>query len=478
MLITFDYKSSTGKLYLTCSDSAFFSQLREYFSVENKGAHFARRRGRFVAARKYVITPTGVCDIGLYWEIRKYLIEHQVICDVVLSDTFTNAINTNTVCDVYSDFKFELRDYQLDVIKKALKLGQGTCVLGTGAGKTFTTAALIQNYYEKSNNKQTFKCLLIVPDLGLVEQTYNEFSNCGVTFTLSKWTGNNELDLCSNVIICNVGILQSRFSANDWVKFVDLLVIDECHMIRSGNSISSLISKIKTRNRYGFTGTLPEEQIDRWNIIGKIGPIIYEKSSAELRHEDFLVNVEVKVIKMDYNESPKKITKDAYRNELEFLFTNNHRNSFISKLCEKLTNNTLILVNYIVHGEELFSMLSSLKNKQVFFIRGEVDVDTREEIKKLMEVYDNVVCIAISKIFSTGINVKNLHNIVFASGGKSFVRTVQSIGRGLRKHHNKTKLIIFDIADNLTYGQRHATKRQEIYKQEKIKFNIISIKPT
>lgn len=478
MVITFDYKPTTGKLHLTCSDASFFSQLRENFSVENKGAHFARRKGRFIAARKYVITPTGACDIGLYWEIRKYLIEKQVVCDVKLSDAFEKVIDTTDSYELYNNFKFELRDYQLDVIKKALKLGQGTCILGTGAGKTFTTAALIQNYYEKCSNKQTFKCLLIVPDLGLVEQTYNEFNNCGITFSLSKWTGSSELDLCSNVIICNVGILQSRFSSNDWVKYVDLLVIDECHMIRCGNSISSLISKIKTRNRYGFTGTLPEDQIDRWNIIGKIGPIIYEKSSAELRHEDFLVNVEVKVLHVDYNETPEKITNDAYRNELEFLFINSRRNNLIKKLCEKLNNNTLILVNYIAHGEELFNVLSSLHNKRVFFIRGEVDVDTREDIKKLMEIHDNVVCIAISKIFSTGINVKNLHNIVFASGGKSFVRTVQSIGRGLRKHHNKNKLIIFDLADNLTYGQRHAIKRQEIYKQEKIKFSINSIKST
>lgn len=478
MIVTFDYKPSTCKLHFTCSDSSFFSQLREHFSVENKGAHFARRRGRFISSRKYIITPTGTCDVGLYWEIRKYLIEHQVVCDIKLSDTFTKIINTNGDHNIYSNFKFELRDYQLDVIKKALKLGQGTCVLGTGAGKTFTTAALIQNYYEKTNNKQTFKCLLIVPDLGLVEQTYEEFSNCGITYTISKWTGNNQLDTCANVIICNVGILQSRFSSNDWVKYIDLLVIDECHMIRSGNSISSLISKIKTRNRYGFTGTLPEEQIDKWNIIGKIGPIIYEKSSAELRHEDVLVNVNVKVITINYNSLPEKITEDAYRNELEFLFTNSYRNNFIKKLCDRLRNNTLILVNYIAHGEELFNVLSNLEHKQVFFIRGDVAVDTREEVKKLMEEHDNVLCIAISKIFSTGINVRNLHNIVFAAGGKSFVRTVQSIGRGLRKHHNKRRLVIFDIADNLPYAQRHAAARQEIYRQEKIEFSSTSIKYT
>jgi superfamily II DNA or RNA helicase len=474
MNITFDYNSNTGKLLLTSDSSEIFDRIREHFSVENKGARFARRFNHFAARRKYIITPLGTCELGIYWLIRKYLLDNQVICNVHITEKLKAALEIGKTDDLVVDFKFELRDYQIDVLKKAMSTGRGTCVLGTGAGKTFTTAALIENYYQRQKNKPLFKTLVIVPDLGLVEQTYNEFLSCGVTYKVTRWTGSHAPDLTANIIICNMGILQSQFEANDWVKYVDLLIVDECHKIKPDNKISKIISKIKTLHRYGFTGTLPEEQIDKWSIVGKFGPVIYEKSSFELRVEDFLVNVEVKVLDLHYTERPPSLTENKYRDELQFIYTNEYRNQLLKNLSQKLANNTLILVNHIEHGENLFNKLKDI-DKQVYFIRGEVEVSEREEIKKIMESSDNVVCIAISAIFSTGVNIKNLHNIIFAAGGKSFVRTVQSIGRGLRKHDSKERLVIIDIADHLQYGIAHSLKRQEIYTKEKIRFSTKTI---
>lgn len=472
MEINFNYNNSTGKMSLSTDDSDLFSRIREHFSAENKGARFARRFSRFAPQRKYIITQSGACELGLYWEIRKYLIENQILCDINIADKLQVVLDTKITASLYSKFNFELRDYQTDVLEKALKLGRGTCVLGTGAGKTFTTAALIENYYRNSNNKLTFKCIVIVPDLTLVEQTYNEFLSCGISYKITKWTGSHKPDLTSNVVICNIGILQSQFEDNDWVKFVDLLIVDECHKIKPDNKISKIITKIKTHNRYGFTGTLPEEQIDKWSIIGKFGPVIYEKSSFELRVEDFLVNVEVKGININYSSAVPKILDNEYRNELDFIYKSNFRNNLIKNLCSRLANNTLVLVNHIEHGEIIYNTLSELTDRQVYFIRGEVEVEEREKIKREMELNNNIVCVAISAIFSTGVNIKNLHNIIFAAGGKSFIRTVQSIGRGLRKHENKDRLIILDLADNLKYGNAHSTKRQSIYTREKIKYSI------
>jgi len=375
-----------------------------------------------------------------------------------------------TALDFDQSFLFELREYQEDVIKKSLKLGRGTCVLGTGAGKTFTTAALIENYFQNCADKDTFKCIMLVPDLGLVTQTYDEFLSCGTTFKLTKWTGKMKPDLTANVIICNIGIVQSRFEESEWMKYVDLLIVDECHKIKSDNKISKIISKIKTQNKYGFTGTLPEDNLDKWSIIGKLGPVIYEKSSYELRVEDYLANVEVKIVNIGYKYSPVYEGVNGYRAELEFIYNSERRNSFLQKLLTKLENNSLILVNHIAHGEALLEYLQTIKGKEVYFIRGEVDVEERDKIKKIMEAKSNVICIAISAIFSTGVNIKNIHNIIFAAGGKSFIRTVQSIGRGLRKHASKDKLLIFDICDQLRYGIRHCEKRKQIYDKEKIKY--------
>jgi superfamily II DNA or RNA helicase len=412
----------------------------------------------------------------MYWEIRQFLIKNQINVEVVITPTLSNILNIGLSVELHDKFNFELRDYQREVITKALQIGRGTCVLGTGAGKTFTTAALIENYFINSQDRDTFKCIMVVPDLGLVEQTYEEFMNCGTTFKLTRWTGKRNPDLTANVIICNIGILQSRINQSDWVNYVDLLIVDECHKVNFQNKISKIISNIKTHNRYGFTGTLPVDDLSKWAVIGMLGPVIYEKSSYELRLEDYLANVKIKALKLNYSEQIiYERGKNNYRTELDFIYHHNDRNNLLKRLCNKLTNNTLILVNHIAHGEALLECMQDMKSKQVYFIRGEVDVEDREKIKRIMERDNNVICIAISAIFSTGVNVKNLHNIVFAAGGKSFIRTVQSIGRGLRKHSLKEKLFIFDICDNLRYGMKHFKERIDIYNKEKIQYSVVDI---
>lgn len=478
-MISFDYKKATGKtpckLVVKCTDKDLFDQIRENFSVENTAARFARRYSRFAPRRKYVITPTGNCELGLYWSIRQYLIKNQIKIDIEVSPTLTKAIKVGLDKEMVNDFKFTLRDYQEEVIKKAIKLGTGTCVLGTGAGKTFTTAALIENFFRASGDRDTFKCLMLVPDLGLVTQTYEEFLNSGTTYKLTKWTGQTKPDFTANVIIANIGIIQSRFEDNEWLRHIDLLIVDECHKITAGNKISKIVQQIRTPNKFGFTGTLPEDDLNKWSIIGKLGPVIYEKSSYELRLEDHLANVVIKVLNISYSPAPHFSGPSGYRDELEYIYESDKRNSLLQKLVGKLNNNTLILVNHIAHGETLEEYFSKLTNKKVYFIRGSVDVEEREKIKKIMEQETNVVCVAISAIFSTGVNVKNIHNIIFAAGGKSFIRTVQSIGRGLRKHDAKDKLVIFDICDQLKYGQAHCDKRKTIYDKEKIKYTDVQL---
>ena len=478
-MIQFDVKKPTpkqpAKLLIRCSDSELFDTMREHFSVENTGARFARGYGRFAPRRKYVITPTGACELGLYWEIRQYLIKNQINEPIDITPTLAKALKVGTDTEIVTDFKFTLRNYQEEVIQKAIKLGTGTCVLGTGAGKTFTTAALIEQFYRASNDPETFKCLMLVPDLGLVTQTYDEFINCGTTYKLTKWTGQTKPDFTANVIIANIGIIQSRFEDNEWLRHIDLLIVDECHKISAGNKISKIVQQIRTPNKFGFTGTLPEDDLNKWSIIGKLGPVIYEKSSYELRLEDHLANVVVKILNISYNPAPHFSGPNGYRDELEYIYESDRRNSLLQKLVGKLDNNTLILVNHIAHGEALEEYFSKIEGKKVYFIRGSVDVEEREKIKKIMERETNVVCVAISAIFSTGVNVKNIHNIIFAAGGKSFIRTVQSIGRGLRKHDAKDKLVIFDICDQLKYGQAHCDKRKTIYDKEKIKYTDVQL---
>lgn len=476
MYISFDYLPNSRELQIICDRSDIFQALRDYFSVENEGKQFAKRNKQYIPDRKYSITPTGKCDLGLYFEIRQYLRSRNLVFNIEISDRLQYALKCHVSDTVYDDLALKLRDYQYEVVKKCLNIGYGTFVLGTGAGKTLITASLIENIYRNTKDNNTFRCLLVVPDIGLVEQTYEEINSYNCSFTTSKWTGSYSINLNTNVIICNNSILISQFKRYDVLKYVDLLVVDEVHKISHTNAISKIVKQIKTNNRFGFTGTLPVKTIDKWSVIGKIGPVLYTKSSHSLRSEDYLANVKVKILKLNYNTRPAyKKGDNNYVKELDFIYSNENRNNVLYKLSSTLNNNTLLLINHLDHGDLLLNKLKTISNKEIFYIKGETAVEERERIKKLLETRTNIVCIAMSSIFSTGINIKNIHNIIFCAGGKAFIRTVQSIGRGLRKHPSKSTLYIFDIYDYLRYGERHFYERINIYNQEKISFDINNI---
>ena len=159
----------------------------------------------------------------------------------------------------------------------------------------------------------------------------------------------------------------------------------------------------------------------------------------------------------------------GYEEEITWLHTNEFRNSVIAKLINKIETNTLVLVDRIVHGEYLLEYLKAKTDKQIYFIQGSVEVEEREKMRALMEETSGIVCIAISKIFSTGISIKNLHNIVFAAIGKARIKIIQSIGRSLRLHHTKQMATIFDVADVcLIYGYKHFEERKRLYTTENI----------
>lgn len=471
-MVKIDFDRTKGKGIISGN---YFSEIREHFSVENPAARF--NRGFFIPKRLYAIAPNGYFDIGLIGEIKNYIQEKYTNVLYNVTDEAQKEITPKLEKPLIKRLNLDLRDYQEEAVNKCLSEGRGVIVLGTGAGKTLTIATLIDNFYLYSKQLKNFKCLVIVPDLTLVNQTYKDFLEYNVSFSCTRWTGSIKPELDSNVIIANIDILRSKFEENKWIKDIDLLIVDEAHKMGKGNKSSKLIEKIKTPNKFGFTGTLPEDNLNKWNVIGKIGPVLITKSSYELREEKFLTTAHVKVLNLIYKDRPVRVSNkdnptENYRNELIFISYNKFRNKVIQTTCNNFNNNVLILINNIDHGQHLFDLLSSnLANKKVFFIRGEVEVEERDKVKQIMEKENNVICIAVSAIFSTGVNIKNIHMIIFAAGGKSFIRTVQSIGRGLRLHDNKEELMIIDIADNLEYGYDHSNKRKKIYSEEKINYS-------
>lgn len=469
-MITLDYKI-TKRQGQILTDSDTLGMIRNHFSVKNEGAVFAKKRGvRFVKDRKYAITPTGLFDFGFYGEILKYLRDNQ-ITNITFSEEFKKRLKCGmNDFEFWDELKYDARYYQKESVIAGLKRGYGILLLATGAGKSLAQALLIENYMRNVPHG-TFKCLIIVPGLSLVNQLQNDFADYGVTFTYSGWTGDKPLQ-DTQVVICNSEILNSQFNDNPWVVNVNLLINDECHRINFEAGISKIVNKIKTPNKFGFTGTLSDKVIDQWKTIGTFGPVIYEKKSKELREEEFLSDVGITVLQIIH----PRLKKLKYKDELDYIYKHEKRNQIIGKLADRLNGNTLIMVNHLDHGDILLDTLSGKTTKRVFFVKGEMEVMERKKIIDMMEKDDNIICIAMSSIFSTGINIKNLPNIMFVGLGKSFIRVVQSIGRGLRLHENKSKLRIFDVMDNMKYSTSHALQRQEIYDKEEIPWTIKEIR--
>ena len=446
-------------------NSPHIRMIRNHFSSENKVAKHMRRKGYFVPDRLYAITPAGRFDLGLFFYIYKYMTEVLDLNNIQLDPELLLKVNPITSINGIDYLNYEPRDYQKEMCEKAFKFGRGIFEVATGGGKTYVMAVLCHNLLKNNFAK---KILVLEPDLGLVEQVYDEFLKCGVQNFIQKYTGENDFDGCAEIVIANIGILNSR--GEEKITDCDAILIDEARKYKRGNKINKTLDKLDASIRFGFTGTLPDEKENVLCIEGKIGPVIYKKTSSDLK--EYLTQAFCNIIELNYKNQPDWLDSGdlkRYKQEYDFIINHSDRNNIISKLACNLKNNTLILIDRIQHGLELQKILEkTCDEKKVFFIRGELEVDVRNEIRHLMENKNNVICVAISSIFATGVDIKNLHNIILANAGKAKIRLLQSIGRGLRLHPSKEKLMLIDLADHLYYGVKHLEKRMEIYQRENI----------
>jgi superfamily II DNA or RNA helicase len=469
MEVLFDYDSIKRQPIIK---SEILDLIREHFSVEDKALLFMKRRlGRNMPVRKYAINNKGYFDMPFFDEICSEVKLNFPSAQINVTDAF-NQVNSNiSISSTPLPLNLEPRDYQLQSATEALNIGYGVIVLPTSAGKTFTMA-LIANTAVKEKD---YNVLILVPNIQLVQQTYQDFLDYGLPeHLISKWTGNHEYTE-SKIVIANSQILLSKKQDVNILEKINVLICDEVHKLATAEKISKLVKPLKCKHKFGLTGSLPENKFDIWSINRIFGPVIYHKKSIELRQDKFISKVRVVALELNYKNVPH-FTRPSmseptagYEEETTWLHTNVYRNSVVLKLINNLETNTLILVDRIIHGEHLLEYLKSETNKQIYFIQGSVDVEEREKMRALMEETHGIVCIAISKIFSTGISIKNLHNVIFAAIGKARIKIIQSIGRSLRLHESKQMATIFDIADvNLTYGYKHYEERKRLYESEKI----------
>jgi superfamily II DNA or RNA helicase len=467
-MVKITYSGNNKSQFQINCDLSILNRIRDKFSAPNPAF---RRNSKFAQARIYAITPSGKFESGLLENIQAFLHANQIEFEV--DDDILKNYNNGFENPEITNFKLEYREHQKTSILKALKKGKGVVIIPTAGGKTLIMAGLIESIRQNLKDPSAL-VLVMVPTIQLVEQTCSDFISYGME-NVTKWSGDNIPDPNATTIIAGTQILLSDKTDISILNDVKILMIDECHGFKKNNEINKILKFIKTPFKFGFTGTMPSTIIDEWNIIGKIGPIVYQEKTLDLKNKNYISNFKIIILDVIHKNLPKislNFSKpaEAYQLEMDFLLQNDRRNEIICNLANKLSNNTIIMVDRIDHGLNIVSKLEKITTKPFYFIRGSTEIEERENIRSLMNDKNDVIVVAISKIFSTGINIPNLHNIIFASAGKAKIKIMQSIGRALRLHPTKTMANIFDISDNTKYGKIHLKERKKLYDSEKFNY--------
>ena len=375
---------------------------------------------------------------------------------------------------------YKVRDYQLDGILHVLNKKRCVLVSPTASGKSLIIYILLRCFMKIVN-----KVLIVVPTTSLVEQMYKDFEEYGfdsVGFVHRIYQGHDK-HTDKKVVIST---WQSLYKLNkDFFKDFGAVVGDEAHQFKA-KSLTDIMTKLSNAEyRVGTTGTLDGLETSQMVLEGLFGLAYQVTTTKKLIDTEVLADLDIHCIVLKHNMEYSEIVSYLdYRGEIDFLVSSEDRNEFIVKMVSALKGNTLVLYQLVEkHGEMLYDMMKkTLSDNEVRFVHGKVKTDVREVIRETAEKVDNLVIVASYGTYSTGINIKNLHNIVFASPSKSRIRNLQSIGRGLRKSETKDNVKLFDISDDLTIGDytnytyKHLLSRLKIYNDEKFKYKLKKFK--
>ena len=369
--------------------------------------------------------------------------------------------------------KYKPRDYQIEGVSDALQKNRRLIISPTGSGKSLMIYAITRYHTEYKRST-----LIIVPTTSLVEQMYKDFIDYSWdadTYCHKIYAGK---DLLSKKPVI-ISTWQSIYKLpKTWFQRFDVVIGDEAHQFKSKSLVSIMTKLYDTKYRYGFTGTLDGTQTHKWVLEGLFGPSYKIINTKELQEKGYLATLNIKVLLLKHEPQ----VFDTYEDEVQYLIGHEKRNKFIKNLSWDLKGNTLILYSRVAtHGEVLYDLINTNERK-IFFVHGGVDVEERESVRQITEEQNDAIIIASFGTFSTGINIKNLHNVIFASPSKSRIRTLQSIGRVLRKSKDKLNATLYDIADDCKKGSKqnytlnHLIERIKYYNEEKFSYEIIQIK--
>ena len=479
-----------NEVYITVDcDSGIQREISEFFTFYVPGYKFmpAFRNRMWDGKIRLFSQKTKEIYFGLYPYIKAFAEERGYNIVAGKDIDIDNKVDRDVVTKFSNSLgqKFEARDYQIDAIFHSLKRNRALLVSPTASGKSFIIYSLIRYYSHLIKEESNNRILLIVPTTSLVEQMYTDFESYGWNvkkYCHRLYSGySNQTD--KKVLIST---WQSLYKLpKEYFEQFGCVFGDEAHLFKSKSLTEIMTKLIDCKYRIGLTGTLDGAHTHKLVLEGLFGAVNKVTTTKKLMDKNQLSNLVVRCLILKHSEANAKIiSKGKYQDEIDYLVGSVSRNNFIRNLALKLKGNTLILFQLVEkHGKNLHKIIQDKaeENRKVFYIYGGVDTEEREKARAIVEKEDNAIIVASYGTFSTGINIKNLHNIIFASPSKSRIRNLQSIGRGLRLGDNKVNATLYDISDDLTYKLKenytlkHFQERINIYTEEEFDYEIHNI---
>ena len=468
-------------VHVKCEDGIAY-ELREYFTFEVPGFRFTPAyknrlwdgKIRLFDLRSHRIYRGLANEIMSFCRQRGYKYEYEDLTEefsLVEASAFIKSLK----------LPIEPRDYQISAFAHAIRNKRSLLVSPTASGKSLIIYLILRYLHD---NKITNKSLVVVPTTSLVSQLAGDFASYGFDSVSNIHTITAGKDKSSDMPI-TISTWQSLYKMDkSYFRMYDTVIGDECHLFKA-NSLKDIMTGLtRAHHRIGTTGTLDGTKTHKLVLEGLFGPVNKVTTTKDLMDQKHVADFRIKCLVLKHPpEKCKALRKATYQEELNYIVMSDARNRFIKNLALSLEGNTLILYQFVdKHGQILLnSFKNEFEKRKVFFVHGGVSGDDREEIRRIVEKETDAIIVASYGTFSTGINIKQLNNIIFASPSKSRIRNLQSIGRGLRVSDTKTEAVLFDISDDLRTGKKenytlkHFMERLRIYSDEKFRFKIYQI---
>ena len=457
--------------------------LGEYFTFSVPGFKFMPqyRSGHWDGKIRLFSYATGQIYTGLYPYILNWCDENNVsvVDKTDIKDADVDDKKINQFIEALK-IPFTVRDYQKEAFAYSLRKHRCLLLSPTASGKSLIIYLMVRFNLIRCVDKND-KILIVVPTTSLVEQLYKDFKDYGWNSSahVHRIYQGHEKHSDKRVYIST---WQSIYKMpKKWFEEFGCVIGDEAHLFKAV-SLTKILTKLENcKYRIGLTGTLDDSKTHKLVLEGLFGAVNKVISTKTLQDNKQLADLKIYCLVLQHDNMSKDFLKDkSYQEEMDFLVSNEIRNKYIRNLCLSLEGNSLCLFQYVEkHGTILKKLIEDKnENKKVFFVYGGVDTEERERIRAITEKSDNSIIIASYGTFSTGINIRNLHNIVFSSPSKSRIRNLQSIGRGLRLKDNNSNATLYDISDDLTYQGKenytlsHFKERINIYNEEGFDYEV------